>query len=174
LKSGFAAPASSFLNAPDATAMDELIRRFDDLKPGPGYEPYCRPSRDSICRIEAHFGMSLPAGLIQFARQAKHFNGWFASLGRDYTNPRHIIRINSYWRRRRKTRAIPRQLVAFTVGFDEDLECFDLFSFQADSGKCEIRYWTPGVVDASPYASFAEYMEATVSAWEQARKSRRR
>ena len=154
--------------------MDDLIRRFDDLVLGLGYGPCCRPSRESICRIEAHFGMSLPAGLIQFAHQAKHFNRWFASLGQDYTNPMHIIRINSHWRRRRKTRAIPRQLVAFTVGFDEDLDCFDLSSFQADSGTYAIRYWTPGVLDAPPFAGFAEYMEAMVGGWERSRKSRRR
>lgn len=69
--------------------MAELVQRFDRLQNFPASEPSCAPTAASIRKIEEHFGFHLPAGLIQFGREAKSFSSWFASLGRDCANPHH-------------------------------------------------------------------------------------
>jgi hypothetical protein len=150
----------------------ELVKRFDaglcDLIPAPP-----RPTLSSIARINAHFGITLPADMIEFALSSKGFGHWFASLGPDEQSRNHIIRVNSYWRRRRRTRAIPRHLVVINIGFDDDLDCLDLSAFDACSGEYPIRYWSPGTPnDGLPSLSFRSYLEHQITGWERARRHR--
>lgn len=135
-----------------------------------------RPSEWSIRKINAHFNFVLPPDLITFAKHARLFDGWFASLGDDYASPSHIIRINSYWRRRRPKRAIPRNLVVINRGFDDDLDCLDISSFDSSTGEYAIRYWCPGIDENDAtrirYGSFREYIEAQVRFWSEAKRKR--
>lgn len=155
-----------------------LIARFDAvMSPGLDY-PLCpdfppRPTRQSIGRIETHFGIALPPALIEVALHSRSFGRWFAGLGPDYTSLDHIIRINSYCRRRRRSRAIPKYLIAFNVGFDEDFYCFDARHYNHQTGEYFIRYWSPGMEEGDPYCSVAEYLEVCVKGWETARRGRR-
>jgi hypothetical protein len=143
-----------------------LVRRFDEVLP-PFFPEHPRPTSHSIARIESHFGITLPRALLDFARSASRFGCWFSSLGPDYDNRAHIIRVNSFWRNRRRTKRIPRKLVAFTIGFDDDLDCFDTDAHDTVAGEYEIRYWSPGVEDAgSRHASFAAYVESHIRSWE--------
>jgi len=148
-------------------SLEQLASEFDSLvKPVSTYVTP-RPTESSLQRINAHFGISLPLDLVEFAAHSRNFGHWFASLGDDYTSTKHIIRINSYWRRRRRTRAAPRGLVIINIGFDDDLDCIDISSLDRAAGEYAIRYWSPGVEAAGlrVYGSFREYVEATVNYW---------
>jgi len=147
------------------------IQRFDALMQG--YGPvHARPTAVSLAHIQAHFGVRFPNELIQFARDAAHFHCWFASLGPDFDNPHHIIRINSYWRRRRPKRRIPRHLIAFNLGFDDDLDCFDLSMTPPDriaTGDHAVRYWSADLdspTDVARYDSFQACMASALDFWE--------
>jgi len=148
-------------------SIEQLASEFDSLlKPLSTYVAP-RPTESSLQRIHAHFGISLPRDLVEFATLSRHFGHWFASLGEDYTSPQHIIRINSYWRRRRRTRAIPKNLIIINIGFDDDLDCLDMASLSPATGEYSIRYWSPGVDSAGVrvYSSFLEYIEEMTSSW---------
>ena len=147
------------------------IQRFDALMTGHGHA-HERPTAASLAHIQAHFGVRFPHELIQFARDAAHFHSWFASLGPDYDNPQHIIRINSYWRRRRPKRRIPRHLIAFNLGFDDDFNCFDLSMTPPDriaTGEHAVRYWSADLDapnNVARYDSFHACMASALDFWE--------
>ena len=147
------------------------IQRFDALMTGHGHT-HERPTAASLAHIQAHFGIRFPNELIQFARDAAHFHRWFASLGPDYDNPHHIIRINSYWRRRRPKRRMPRHLIAFNLGFDGDLDCFDLSMTPAArmaNGEHAVRYWSADLDnpnDVARYDNFHACMASALNFWE--------
>jgi hypothetical protein len=153
-------------------SLIELIRRFDAVVPA-YWEGPPPPTSISLIRIEKHFSMTVPHSLVEFARNSKSFGSWFASLGPDYGNRNHIIRINSYWRQKRKTKAIPKNLVALNIGFDEDLDCFDLGQFNEGTQEYAIQYWSPGINDGTRYTDFPAYIESCVSFWENLKRKPR-
>jgi hypothetical protein len=149
-----------------------MPERFDACIAFPG-EPFPRPTDASIDRIEKHFGFRLPFELTYLARNARRFGDWFAGLGPDYDADTHIIRLNSYWRQRRRTRRIPTDHVAFNRGFDDDLDCFVT---APGPGEFAIAYWCPDLEDGGAvWPNFRAYLEDTVAAWEkEAAKARER
>lgn len=156
--------------------LEQLAGDFDAaiLRHGPA--EVSRPTPGSIENINAHFGIVLPAQLIDFAHRAKCFGNWFAGLGDDFGSPHHIVRINSYWRRRRPKRAIPRNLVVINIGFDEDLDCLDTSSFDTASGEYAIQYWYPGIDESDMrqqrYETFGQYIETHINDWGEAKGNR--
>jgi hypothetical protein len=125
-----------------------------------------RPNEFSIRRINEHFEMALPETLLEFVRSWRDSGRWFASLGDDYESPEHIIRINSYWRRRRVTRRLPHNFVVFNLCHDEDCDCFNLDAHDRASGEYEIRYWYPGFEEVVSYPTLLHYMDLQVSGWQ--------
>lgn len=124
-----------------------------------------RPTRHSIAKINSHFDITLPQSLLEFVRCWRSSGCWLASLGPDYESGSHIIRINSYWRQRRRTRRIPSNLVIINRGFDDDLDCLDLTQFNPNTGEYAVRYWSPGIPDGEAYTSFPEYMDSQIRFW---------
>ncbi len=158
--------------------LDKLIKRFDMIM-SICQEDIPRPTKNSIDNINKHFGITLPKSLIYFAINSKFFGTWFASLGDNYTYPHHIIRINSYWRRRRRTRRIPRNLIIINIGHDEDLDCMDKNSRNSETGEYTIRYWCPEVNDEYQnneyqYTDFFDYIKRCVNYWESLRTKSKR
>ena len=115
-----------------------------------------RPTRPSIARINQHFGMELPEPLLEMVRCWRESATWFASLGPDYDSEHHIIRINSYWRHRRRTRRLPRNLVIINLCHDEDCDCLDLDTADATGGRYLVRYWSPEIESAG-HCTLLEY-----------------
>lgn len=147
------------------TPLQELVEAFNDAVALPWDEPHPPPTSLSIKRIEQHFGLNLPPLLIEFARASKSLNGVFAALGPDYQAHDHIVRINSYWRQRRRTRRIPRSYVIFTIGHDDQFWCLD----KLEAGELAIQFWCPDKLvycsDDRPvmrYASFEEYLSEDI------------
>ncbi len=126
---------------------------------------YPRPTKHSIAKINEHFGIVLPYSLLEFVRCWRASGTLLASLGPDYDSYNHIIRINSYWRHRRRTRRIPNNLVVFNLSHDEDCDCFDVSRFDSATGEYAIQYWFPGTTEEIIYRSFPEYMKAQLDGW---------
>lgn len=123
------------------------------------------PTADSVARIESHLRLKLPPELVQMARESRHFHHWFAGLGPDFVSSTHIVGVNGRWRREGPARRLPHGLVAFTLGFDDDLDCFVLDSAAAAAPRA-IRHWSPGPADPREYVTFREYLEARLAFWE--------
>lgn len=146
--------------------LDRLIEKANGLPLSEHRCQHPRPTEFSIRRINEHFHMTLPRSLLEFVRSWRASGRWFASLGDDYESPEHIIRINSYWRRRRLTRRIPHHFIVFNLGHDEDCDCFNLDGYDHASGEYEIRYWYPGFDDVVSYPSLLNYMDSQISGWQ--------
>ncbi len=169
------------LNANIVSMLQNLKQRnkvqvMDTLTLAKYYDENCgvicntaqKPSQDSILKIEQHFNITLPKSLIAFAQASQHYGNWLASLGDDYDSYTHIIRVNSYLRRCRKSRRIPSNLIAFTVGYDEDYECFDLETYDSNTNEYKILYWSPDVdnTDIVLYENFNHYMSSLLTLWQ--------
>lgn len=121
----------------------DLCRRFEAAfgVDGDALPTALLPTPHSVAKIEAHFGLKLPPLLLYLAQTSPAFYRVFHSLGPISRGTFNLIQINSYWRRRRKTRRLPRDLVILTQGFmDERFWCLKL---DADRDRPEVRFWTP-------------------------------
>jgi hypothetical protein len=150
--------------------VDDLRRRLDALvRPHvrvPQVQP--RPTSHSLVAIERHFGIRLPAELVELARSSDFFSMRFLSLGTDTQSPQHIIRNNSYWRQRRRTRRVPASLVLFTHGHDDEYWALDAARTK-DGDALPVQFWCPDEItycsDDRPtqrYSSFLEWLRAEV------------
>lgn len=90
-------------------------------------------------------------------RNLSTIGSWFVGLGPDYESSTLIVRINSFWRRRRRRRRIPERLVAFTIGSDDDLDCFDLQRGRENGAAYPVVHWGPGMHVVTSYPSFIQY-----------------
>ncbi|NJM12346.1 MAG: hypothetical protein HC889_11100 [Synechococcaceae cyanobacterium SM1_2_3] len=142
---------------------DDLIKHLDTALPdlGPAHPP---PTVESIDKISKHFGIVLPDDLVELATRSKKFSSLFLSLGPDYPSRNHIIRVNSHWRHRRRTRRLPNHLVIITDGFmDDRFWCMDIEQPNA------IQFWCPepityASVEPPPtrYVTFEAFIEGMV------------
>ena len=146
--------------------LNRLIEKANDLPMSQHKFQHPRPTEFSIRRISEHFHMTLPGSLLEFVRSWRASGRWFASLGDDYESPEHIIRINSYWKRRRVTRRLPHNFVVFNLCHDEDCDCFNLDGYDRASGEYEIQYWYPGFSEVVSYPSLLHYMDLQISGWQ--------
>ena len=80
------------------------------------------PTKSSIKKITSTLKVKLPDSFIEFANISKKYSIWFASLGEDYDNPFHILKVNSLFHNNSSS---PKYLVAFNLGYDGDYDCFD-------------------------------------------------
>lgn len=126
------------------------------------------PTPDSISKIQDYFGCILPKSLIRFCEKSEHYGDWLASLGPDYDSPNHIKNINKLWRSEvDPEERIPSNLLIINVGYDEDLDCIDVDTFDSETGEYLITYWSydvpPEESDLSD--SFFSYMAKQVRGW---------
>jgi len=149
-----------------AMTLEKLIDRANAHSESRGNFQFPRPTSASIKRISEHFRMMLPHVFLELVRCWRGSGSWFASLGNDYENPQHIIRMNSYWRTRRRTRRLPSHLVIFNLGFDEDCDCFDLEAYDRATGEYPIRYWTPGCAAEPIQPTFLDYANRLITSWQ--------
>jgi|GEM_PF-2357188 len=150
--------------------LNDLIKRFDSVISGILHVDCYTES--SIHKINNHFGIVLPKSFLYFAKNSKKFGSWFCGFGEDYLSRQHVIRINSYWRRRRKSKRIPTGFVVINIGFDEDCDCIDLNSFDALTGEYQIVYWSPYLEPPfmQRYNNFPDYIEFQIKSWEDFRR----
>jgi hypothetical protein len=155
--------------APMKVAMDSLIQRLDTLRPV-CIPRHARPTDGSISKINAHFSIQLPLALVQLARHSRNYDAYFLGLGPDYTSLSHIIRVNSYWRRRRPKRQLPRNLIIVTEGYmDDRFWCLDTSTPAVGSGGYPLQFWCPEELvypsDERPimrYPDFESFVEGVI------------
>jgi hypothetical protein len=133
--------------------MNDLVRRFDAVV-ADQWEPYARPTAQSIATIESHFGFVLPQSLISFAKFSKSYSSFFLSIGPDLDNHSHIlsknrlIRTDDYWLALNAGKPAPASLVLITENFMANaFWCLDI----AENGpEYPVVQWTPGVQAPKP------------------------
>lgn len=132
--------------------------------------PHPEPDAESVARIEQHFGIELPLQLIELATHSKSFSSRFLGLGPDFSSVTHIVRVNSYWRRRRVTRQVPREFVIMTMGFmDQMFWCLDKSSL-TDTDRLPVQFWCPEEIlyasendrPTERYPDFGSFIEADI------------
>lgn len=105
------------------------------------------PTSQSVQEIESRINLRLPDLLIQMAMRCDSFSSVFLSIGPDIENHSHIIPYNRYWRRRRRTRKLPSDLVIITNGWmDEDFWCFVRSPQGTGIVEPRLQYWSPAPV----------------------------
>ncbi|WP_431688958.1 SMI1/KNR4 family protein [Hahella sp. NBU794] len=126
------------------------------------------PTPESVAKIEEHFGCALPKSHIRFCEKSAHYGDWLASIGPDFESPNHIININRLWREEvEENERIPPNLLIINVGYDEDLDCIDMETFDEATGEYPITYWAYGVPpeESDLSGSFFDYMAKQVRGW---------
>lgn len=124
------------------------------------------PTPQSIERIESELELRLPKSLVKFATLAPNYGNWFASLGADFDSLTHILAIN---RDLRADGTLPENYVAINVGYDDDYDCIDGQTFDAESGEYLITYWSPDLdpAEGEIYRDFPSYLLQQIDGWRQ-------
>jgi hypothetical protein len=143
----------------------EALAKLFDLLSGPVFDSE-KPTKTSIEKINEHFGIELPADFIRFAEISNNFGAWYSSLGEDYLNPFHIIRINRIYRRMRRKKhgdkwrpAKPNEYIVINHGHDDDCDCIDAGDWNEKESEYRIIYWCPGIEKIEyRYDSFSHYL----------------
>lgn len=147
---------------------EELARRFDAAM-GPSSPPYSPPTRAEIARVEQHFGILFPPLLVQLAVLSQHFNARFLCLEAHPKGGNSIISVNSYWKRRRRTRRLPANLIIVTEGYmDDAFWCLDRTDRAGGCGEFAWQFWCPDrlispdetQVPVTRYSNFRSFIEA--------------
>jgi len=149
--------------------MSNVVERFDLAIRGYG-SAHLPPTEASLNRISTVLRIRLPDLLVTLAKESSRFGHVFLSLGEDYESPTHIISYNRYWRRRRRTRRLPSDLVIISNGFmDEDFDCLVRPDKDQDNEGLAVEYWSPAPIGhpkngcrGPRYSSFEEYLEGLV------------
>ena len=133
--------------------------------------PGCRasaPTAASISRINSTLGIVLPPIFIAFAQKCAAYGGsYFASIGEDYGNPCHILRVNEEFHARGARWCVPSWLIVVTHIYDGDCNGLDSRR-RGESGEYPVVYW-----DASQglefdnagwpvFQRFQDYLEQTI------------
>jgi hypothetical protein len=134
-----------------------------------------QPTTASIEVIERTLGFKIPADFIHFTRLCPNYTSWFASLGENFEDPLHILKLHAEYHSDHIM--LPPELIVINHGYDGDLSCYDL-SRTDSSGRYSIVYcWVPesevpgaAVSDRRHEAfSICEYLEPHLTFWERIR-----
>ena len=133
--------------------MNSCTTKFDELMSQT--RPYARkdsmvsmpPTRESIDKIQEHFGVMLPKSFIEFAKKSKNYDCWFTSIGEDYQSYNHIIRVNSRYKnmRRRKSghwvNIKPDNFLVIHSDYHDVCLCLNSDKKNESDGEYEMQYW---------------------------------
>jgi hypothetical protein len=79
------------------------------------------PTRDSVQRIEAQLGITIPPLFIDVAAACSSYGGWFNSIGDDFASHMHVTTLNrSFW-----DLGLARRYVLLIHGHDGDCDAWD-------------------------------------------------
>lgn len=155
--------------------LSTLVSVYDNVMDW--YAPTLPPTARSVERINSALGIELPGSILQFAKMSAKFGAWFASLGEDYESPFHIITVNGVFHapdrpgyEREEWKPMPRHLVMFNHGHDDDCDCFDTSSRDSESGEYRTHYWNPFASHDQAFESFAAYMQRHITGWVEAKR----
>jgi len=128
--------------------------------PGPSWPV---PTATSVSRINSTLGLTLPKDFVEFAQQCRSYGILFASIGDDFENSDHILRIKQHFHD--DDYALPPWFVIFNYGHDEACDGFDTRERNAE-GQHPILYWDASqgasYVPGKRFSTFREYLENTI------------
>ena len=135
------------------------------------FQAHPKPTKESISHINEHFGIRLPELLVELAFESESFSSWFPSLGDNYEDLSHIIRINALYRNKRIRRngkwgyAMPRDFVILNLAFDQDCDCLDTSNLV--NGEYIIKYWYPNMEEPPKIIgeNFEDYITRNIQFW---------
>src|SRR6476646_7660994 len=104
-------------------SLKPLATRF--VKIFPSRRPASPPTESILRKIQDRLGFSIPADFVEFARLCPAYDSWLASIGEDFENSRHILKLNASWHSPDYA-LLPPELILINHGYDGDLECYDL------------------------------------------------
>jgi len=149
--------------------MDDLIARFD-LAVADQWGPHLAPTAESIAAVEKHFGVRLPALLVELARKSKSFSSFFLGIGPNFHSHTHMVeknrmvRTNEDWLRLDGGRSAPSNLVFITENFmDSFFWCLDT---ETDDPAGTVVYWEPCSRVEQPSFGFHSFLEAQIQDYE--------
>lgn len=146
-----------------------------------GRQDYRPATAASIDRICGELGVSIPSALIAVSRECPSYGNWFAGLGEDYDQWRHILRRNADIRLPAEGEGglpLPDHLVILNLGYDADCICWD--RSRVHDGEHPIVGLSLDGTEVEPeyrHATFIEYLMAFCSAprtWSRSLEVRRR
>lgn len=139
------------------------------------------PTSNSIKTIQCHFGGKLPTSFIEFCSHSKSYCEWFCSIGENYQDWNHIIRVNSYFkgiRRRYSPSSIyknvrdsargkkwvnikPKSHLVLRHGHDDHCLVLNTSKLTNDNDY-ELLYWNPGYYEefGDSYENFSFYIKS--------------
>jgi hypothetical protein len=156
--------------------LERLAQRF--LKVFPSTRPGCPPTECSLQTIHDRLHFPIPADFVQFASICPAYDSWFASIGEDFENARHILKLNATYHSPDYA-LLPPELILISHGYDGDLDCYDL-SNTDEQHRVSICYLEaiesefPKVNGSRQHIAFslAEYLEPHVEFWERTQPSK--
>lgn len=100
----------------------------------------------SIYQIETELSISIPPEFILLSQLSLNYRAWFAGIGEDYDNSKHILVINRLGKLGDdESLPVPAGYVVINQGFDDDYDCIStsvddvgVYYFNADKyyGGC--------------------------------------
>ncbi len=150
--------------------MRELATRFDAVVANL-WDPYPAATPESIAYIENRLAFTLPASIVDFARNSCSFSSFFLSLGPDFNNHSHIVAKNSDIRRHpdwlSAGPSAPEALVFISENFMADhFWCFDT---KEPGPEYPVVYWAPDIgVGKQHHASFSALVSYVIACQERA------
>jgi hypothetical protein len=122
------------------------------------------PTDLSLRRIEAELGFRPPALFVEVARACPAYGGWFGSIGDDFDNHNHLVRINQAFREE----GLSPRYVLLNHGHDGDCDAWDTDARPGADGELPIVSFSydgerRALAEArGSVASFADYIDAFV------------
>jgi hypothetical protein len=152
------------------TTLESCAERF--LKIFPAGEGGSQPTESSLRTIQDRLGFSIPGDFAEFARMCPAYHGWFVSIGEDFEDGRHILKLNALHHSPEYC-VLPPELIMINHGYDGDFDCYDL-SKRDETSRISICYLEaneseyPLVRASRKHVAFSlvEYLEPQLVFWE--------
>src|SRR5262249_47235430 len=117
---------------------------------------------------------------VEFANACPPYPGWLVSIGEDFDNPRHILKLNVL-HHSPDYALLPPELILISHGYDGNLDCYDL-SRKDETNRISICYLGaneseyPLVSGTREHIAFslAEYLEPHLALWERSQTESKR
>jgi hypothetical protein len=153
---------TSAKHLPKDVLFDLLPASFEPWGSHPMYLA-APPTSESVNRINADLGITLPTLFIEVAAACSSYGGWFNSVGDDYESHMHMVNLNRSWREE----GLPDRYVLLIHGHDGYCDAWDRDGAPVN-GELPIAYFhynvdRHGLTGLKPSAqNFADYIDRFV------------
>ena len=152
--------------------LERCRRRFGSV------DPRSQPTLSSLRAIAERLAFCVPRDFVDFAKLCPAYASWFVSIGEDFENPVHILRMNEEYHDPSILK-LPSDLVLINHAYDGDLTCYDL-SRRDEKDRFSICYCEaleslmPAFEDKRHHRAYtiADYLVPHLDFWERNKKKK--